>query len=131
MTNDYVLSLKLRLPPLDSCLVTSLIMKHPSNLQSLQDSINKGTPVLVYFSGEDCSVCQVLKPKVEAAVLDNYPKFKLFEVKTETNKPLASHFMVFTIPTILIFFDSKEFIRVGRNISITQLIQELKRLLMD
>ena len=81
------------------------------NLQQLLNNINTGEPVLVYFSGENCSVCKVLKPKIEEEVLKQFPKFKLFEVKTDLNKEITSHFTVFSIPTTLIFFDSKEFKR--------------------
>ena len=83
--------------------------------------------MLVYFSGENCSVCKVLKPKIEEEVLKQFPKFKLFEVKTDLNKEITSHFTVFSIPTTLIFFDSKEFKRVGRNMSEALFIEELKR----
>lgn len=83
--------------------------------------------MLVYFSGENCSVCKVLKPKIEEKVLKQFPKFKLFEVKTDLNKEITSHFTVFSIPTTLIFFDSKEFKRVGRNMSVALFIEELKR----
>lgn len=97
------------------------------NLQQLLNNINTGEPVLVYFSGENCSVCKVLKPKIEEEVLKQFPKFKLFEVKTDLNKEITSHFTVFSIPTTLIFFDSKEFKRVGRNMSVALFIEELKR----
>ena len=98
-----------------------------NNLQELLGNINTGEPILVYFSGENCSVCKVLKPKIEKEVSKQFPKFKLFEVKTDLNKEITSHFTVFSIPTTLIFFDSKEFKRVGRNMSVALFIEELKR----
>ncbi|MBP7741938.1 MAG: thioredoxin family protein, partial [Aliarcobacter sp.] len=67
------------------------------------------------------------KPKIEKEVSKQFPKFKLFEVKTDLNKEITSHFTVFSIPTTLIFFDSKEFRRVGRNMSVALFIEELKR----
>ncbi|MBU0923506.1 thioredoxin family protein [bacterium] len=97
------------------------------NLQQLQNNIDTGEPILVYFSGENCSVCKVLKPKIEEEVSKRFPKFKLFEVKTDLDKEITSHFTVFSIPTTLIFFDSKEFKRVGRNMSVALFIEELKR----
>jgi thioredoxin 1 len=97
------------------------------NLQQLQDSINTGEPTLVYFSGENCSVCKVLKPKIEEEVSKSFPKFKLFEVKTDLDKEITSHFTIFSIPTTLVFFDTKEFKRVGRNMSVSLFIEELKR----
>ena len=102
-------------------------MKTVHNLQQIQNSIDTGEPVLVYFSGENCSVCKVLKPKIEEEVSKNFPKFQLFEVKTDLDKEITSNFTVFSIPTTLIFFESKEFKRVGRNMSIALFIEELKR----
>ena len=55
-------------------------------LEQLQNSINSGNPILVYFSGENCSVCKVLKPKIEEEIKKAFPKFELFEVKTEVYK---------------------------------------------
>ena len=104
-----------------------MILKTVHNLQQIQNSIDTGEPVLVYFSGENCSVCKVLKPKIEEEVSKNFPKFQLFEVKTDLDKEITSNFTVFSIPTTLIFFDKKEFKRYGRNMSVSLFIEELKR----
>ena len=98
-----------------------------TNLQQLQNNINTGKPVLVYFSGENCSVCKVLKPKIEEEIKKAFPKFELFEIKTDLDKEITAHFMIFSIPTTLIFFDSKEFKRYGRNMSVPLFIDEIKR----
>ena len=102
-------------------------MTHITNQEQLQNSINTGNPVLIYFSGENCSVCKVLKPKIEEEITKNFPKFELFEVKTDFDKELTAHFMIFSIPATLIFFDSKEFKRYGRNMSVPLFIEEIKR----
>lgn len=96
-------------------------------LQQLNDIINTGEPVLIYFSGESCSVCKVLKPKIEQAVSTNFPKFKIYEVQTDIHKEITSQFTVFSIPTTIIYFDRKEFKRYGRNMSIHQFLDEIKR----
>ena len=102
-------------------------MKQIEKLEELQNSINTGNPVLVYFSGENCSVCKVLKPKIEDEIKENFPKMKICEVQTDLYKELTAYFMVFSLPTILVYFDKKEFKRYGRNISIPIFIEELKR----
>ena len=102
-------------------------MKQIEKLEELQNRINTGNPVLVYFSGENCSVCKVLKPKIEEEIKKAFPKFELFEIKTDLDKEITAHFMIFSIPTTLIFFDSKEFKRYGRNMSIPLFIDEIKR----
>ena len=102
-------------------------MKQVQNLQQIQNNINSGKPVLIYFSGENCSVCKVLKPKIEEEVEKNFPLFELFEINTDLHKELTSHFTVFSIPTTLIYFDKKEFFRKGRNISVSLFMEELRR----
>lgn len=102
-------------------------MIEANNLNQIQNSINTGEPVLIYFSGENCSVCKVLKPKVEKSVKEEFSRFVMYEVKTDIHKELTSHFTVFSIPTILVYFDTKEFRRYGRNMSIPLFLEELRR----
>lgn len=102
-------------------------MKQIEKLEDLQNSINTGNPVLIYFSGENCSVCKVLKPKIDEEIKKVFPKFELFEVKTDISIELTAQYMIFSIPTTIIYFDKKEFKRYGRNMSIPIFIEELKR----
>lgn len=98
-----------------------------STKNDIEDKISRGSPILIYFSGENCSVCKVLKPKVEETIKKNFSKMELYEIKADISKEIASSFSVFSIPTILVFFDSKEFFRKGRNLSIPLFVEELKR----
>lgn len=96
-------------------------------LQQLINSINTGEPVLIYFSAENCSVCEVLRPKIKKVIKENFDKFSIHEIKSEVSKEINSYFTVFSVPTVLVFFDKKEFKRYGRNISLSLFIEELKR----
>ena len=98
-----------------------------STKSEIDKIISTGEPVLIYFSGENCSVCKILKPKINEVIPQNFPKIKIYEIKADLYKEIASNFSVFSIPTILVFFDSKEFFRKGRNLSISQFVNELKR----
>ena len=102
-------------------------MTHITNQEQLQNSINTGNPVLIYFSGENCSVCKVLKPKIEEEITKNFPKFELFEVKTDIYFELTAQFMIFSIPTTIVYFDKKEFKRYGRNMNMATFLEEIKR----
>lgn len=98
-----------------------------TNNEELNKYISSEDALLIYFSGENCSVCKTLKPKIEYQVLQNFPKIKLFEVEASKYKEIASNFLVFSIPTIVVFFGSKEFKRYGRNISMSIFNDELRR----
>ncbi len=99
-----------------------------STKNEIDKYINTEKAILIYFSSENCTVCKSLKPKIKKEVSKNFPKIKLFEIKADLYKEITSNFSVFSIPTILVFFDSKEFFRYGRNLSILQFCNEVKRL---
>ena len=84
--------------------------------------------VLVYFSSEGCNVCKVLKPKVEELIKTKFPKIKLAYIKSDILPEVAAQNQVFTAPTILLFFDGREYIRKSRNIGLSELEQEICRL---
>lgn len=102
-------------------------MKKLNSLEKSNSIISAVPAVLIYFSGENCSVCKALKPKIEECINQNFPKIEIYEIKADKYKQIASNFSVFSIPSILVFFDSKEFKRYGRSISIINFIDELKR----
>jgi len=96
-------------------------------IEQIKKEIDSKEPILIYFSGENCSVCKVLKPKIESEITKNFTRFKLYEVKTDIYKEITSEFTVFSLPTIIVYFDSKEFKRYGRNMSVPLFIEELNR----
>ena len=103
------------------------MMQQIENIDDLKNVINTGKPVLVYFSGENCSVCKILKPKIEEEIRKNFPQFQLVEVKTDISIELTAQYMIFSIPTTIIYFDKKEFKRYGRNMSIPLFLEEIYR----
>jgi thioredoxin-like negative regulator of GroEL len=95
--------------------------------QELEEQIKSNEALMVYFSGIDCGVCEVLKPKVKEMMEQNFPKIKQVFVNAHENQECAANFNVFTIPTVLVFLDGKEFIRKSRNLSIPAFKEELQR----
>ena len=96
-------------------------------MQALQARINSEKGLLLYFSSESCSVCKVLKPKVAGLLQEKFPRMLSLYVDTEKSPVIAGQFRVFTIPTILIYFEAKEQVRFSRNISMHQLEAAIER----
>ncbi|MFW5877981.1 MAG: thioredoxin family protein [bacterium] len=98
---------------------------------TLQDEIEKAistnNAALIYFSAPHCNVCKVLKPKLAEMFQDEFPEIKLFYVDVENAPVLSGQFSIFTIPTILVFFEAKEYMRKSRNIGLSELERELER----
>lgn len=97
------------------------------NIQELQDRIADHKGLLLYFSSESCSVCKVLRPKVEDLLQKQFPLMSSQYVDIEKSPVISGQFSVFTIPTILIYFDGKEQARFSRNISMHQLEESISR----
>lgn len=83
--------------------------------------------VLVYFSTQACTVCHVLKPKVEELVMVKFPKLTLLSVQSDRLPEIAAQNQVFTAPTLLVFFDGREYIRKSRNFGIGELSEAITR----
>jgi thiol-disulfide isomerase/thioredoxin len=81
----------------------------------------------VYFSGPDCSVCTALKPKLFELLQQRFPKLVLGEVDCALSPELAAQQLVFTIPSLIVYFDGREAIRKVRSFSLGELACELER----
>jgi len=97
------------------------------NFEEFLDLKIKEDALLGYFSTEACNVCKVLKPKVAELIKKEFPKIKLVYIPSDKLPEVAAQNQVFAAPTILVFFDGKEYIRKSRNIGIGELEQEIRR----
>lgn len=104
-------------------------MQRYSDLDLLLAEIAGQDSVLIYFSGENCSVCEALKPKVSQLVAEHFPGVVQIEIHLQQLNTISSHFGVFSIPTILFFREGKEWLREGRNLSVGQLLADIDRVL--
>ncbi|MCE4563387.1 thioredoxin family protein [Maribellus sp. CM-23] len=100
-----------------------------TEVKSLEEfnQLKEEAALLAYFSTEACSVCKVLKPKVEAMVSAEFPQIKLAYIKSEVLPEVAAQNQVFTAPTILVFFDGREYIRKSRNVGVGELQEAIAR----
>ncbi|MEE4197009.1 MAG: thioredoxin family protein [Bacteroidales bacterium] len=102
------------------------MIKNITSLDQLATARNqKGC--LVYFSHDKCNVCKVLKPKVHQLLNEYFPHLEMYYCDTEHYPQIAAQNSIFTVPTLIIFFDGKEFFRKSRNIGLEELKNELKR----
>lgn len=97
-----------------------------NSYESIEQLIKDNQMVLVYFGGNNCSVCSAMKPKIEE-LLESYPKIKSAGVTVEEAISLSAAYNVFTIPAILLFIEGKEVLREARHISIDELEMKISR----
>ena len=98
-----------------------------STIQQLEEHINNEMASIVYFYNDHCAPCISLRPKVIKMVEDEFPEINLAFVNSEKFPELPAQFNVFSNPTIILFFDGKEYRRESKYISIPQLSAEIER----
>jgi thioredoxin-like negative regulator of GroEL len=97
------------------------------SLQEVEDLIRDELGVLLYFSTPTCNVCQALKPKIIEEFKKNFPLIKLAFIDSTILPEVSANYQVFSVPTMILFLDRKEFAREGRNVSVSVFVQKVKR----
>lgn len=100
----------------------------PGSLAGLKNVVDDQPAVLAYFSHQNCSVCRVLKPKVSDLIENNFPRIALYYINILEHPEAAAQYSVFAAPTILVFFEGKEYIRESRHVSLAKFYERLEKL---
>lgn len=98
-----------------------------SSLASIRDTIASHPAVVLYFTSPSCSVCHALKPKLLDAMGSTFDQIEIVSVDISVAPEIASQFGVFAVPTVLVFFDGKEFIRRTRTMRVEEVIDAMRR----
>ena len=96
-------------------------------LEELQNTIRQEIGVLLYFSGENCNVCHALRPKFKELFDKEFPLIKQIYLDAHENAEISAHYRVFSVPTMIVFLDGREFIREGRAVSMYKMTEQLSR----
>ena len=97
------------------------------SLEELQNTIRTEVGVLLYFSGENCNVCHALRPKFKELFERAFPQLKQIYLDAHEHAEISAHYQVFSVPTMIVFMDGREFAREGRSVSLHQLKEKLSR----
>lgn len=96
-------------------------------IYDIQEFIQKKQAVLIYFYNDICAPCKVLRPKIKQLVENEFPEMEFVLINAGLQQEIAAAFGVFASPTILVFFESKEYFRESKNISISELNEKIYR----
>jgi len=83
--------------------------------------------VLLYFSTPTCNVCHALKPKIIEAFDTHFPEIKQQFIDASLAPEIPAALGIFSVPTIVVYLDGKEFARESRNLSVGELIKKIQR----
>jgi len=98
-----------------------------NNSQELLRQIKEQQGLIVYFYSDNCAPCVSLRPKVSALVAEDFPKMKLLLINSQEYPDVTGSYGVFANPTLIVFFEGKEFRRYSKYISINELGGDIER----
>ena len=101
-------------------------MKNMNEINEIKEMIEKEQMVLGYFTTTDCNMCKDLFPKIEK-ILESFPNISGFRAESDVNLKIVGEYDIYMVPTIILFIQGKETIRVSRNVSIMELSNSIKR----
>ena len=90
---------------------------------SFGELIKGNTPVLIDFSAEWCGPCKMLAPILNEVKNTLGNKVKIIKIDVEKNQQLASNYRVQSVPTMILFKESKQLWRQSGVPTKDQLIQ--------
>lgn len=96
-------------------------------LDQLNQHIVENPASMIYFYNDHCAPCLSLRPKVIKMIQDDFPKMELAFINSEKYPELPAQFQVFSNPTLITFFDGREYRRESKYISIPQLSEGIER----
>jgi thioredoxin 1 len=96
-------------------------------LSEIRILVKENVAVMLYFYNDNCSPCLVLRPKVKHLLESEFPKIEARFINAEQFPVTTSNYGVFASPTLLLFFEEKEYIRESKNISINELKEKISR----
>ncbi|WP_461205711.1 thioredoxin family protein [Clostridium sp. DL1XJH146] len=97
-----------------------------NSIEDINRVITNGKIVVIYVTSSKCSVCSVIKPKLDD-IINTMPKIEGYEISIDEVSTIAGELSIFTLPAILVFIEGQEVIREARFISLDILEAKLKR----
>jgi len=82
---------------------------------------------VLYITDNTCNVGESVTPKLEQLITEQFPKLLIYYTYTNQTPELPAQLSVFTIPTVLVFFEGKLYIQKSRAFSLGELRQEIDR----
>jgi len=69
------------------------------------------------LSTTECSVCKSIKPEI-VNLFTAESEFRFLTVDCEVSSAISGQYLVFSVPTLILFFEGREFTRFSRFIRI-------------
>lgn len=99
----------------------------PTSIEQVDELVNNNPATLLYFYSDNCAPCISLRPKVVELVCDRFPKIKMFFIDSVAHPEISGKYGVFSMPTLILYFEGKEYSRKSKYMAIPQLAETISR----
>ena len=96
-------------------------------MDALGKTIKDNNALMIYFFSPGCVACNSLRPKVEEMANTIFPEMTYLSIDASLFPALTSEAGVYAAPTIVVYFEGKEYIRESKYISVEQLKAKISR----
>lgn len=96
-------------------------------IEQTEKLVAENPAALLYFYNDNCAPCISLRPKVIKLITEEFPKMELAFINSAYHPEVAARYSSFTNPTLILFFDGREYRRESKYISIPQLSETISR----
>lgn len=101
-------------------------MEHLTSIKDIEQTIKDNRLCLFFIKAPDCGVCNVMLDKVEK-IADVFPSLCSLYTDIIEEPLIASHFLVYSGPTVLLLMDGKEVYRTSQFIDLEELKYNINR----
>ncbi|MGG4480587.1 thioredoxin family protein [Paenibacillus illinoisensis] len=98
-----------------------------TSMDMVDSFIQQHDLTFLYVSRQECSVCHALLPKIRE-LLQPYPSIALGHIDANQVEEVASKFLIFTVPMMLILMEQKEVVRADRFVRLNRLAEQLQQI---
>ncbi|MBU0594142.1 MAG: thioredoxin family protein [Pseudomonadota bacterium] len=92
------------------------------------EQLKPGQAVFILFGGAHCGVCQIIKPKIESLMAQQFPDIALAYVDCELNSDICAQNGVFSLPAIKLYIEGQLCLEKARSFSLMELVTQVERI---
>lgn len=101
-------------------------MNRIKSIAQLQNALQK-TASVVIAKTQGCTVCLPVTMRLYE-IMESYPSIPVFELYIEDVPEFRGQYLVFTVPTIILFYEGKEILRESRFIDWHHLVSTIEKI---
>ena len=102
------------------------MMTHLTNIKDIEQAMSDNRLCLFFVKAPDCGVCNVMLDKIQRLAY-KFPSVSSFYTDIREEPLIASRFLVFSGPTVLLLMEGKEVYRGSGFINLEELEQIINR----